>query len=833
MLFTPVTELYPVPPIRWDLFSDNDMTRRIRSILQRWVPFAGEQFREWDDKPNAGHFFGGHFWYCSDTASTSLVFAVLAKLGDYDADVAGIPRDELKRMAIAGLRYAGFTHDTGPADCVRVEGPLPYTSRKKWGGQGDNFFMASQNGRSIASIGHAAWLLWEELDEETKRLVQNMVISYADRWSDEEPRNGAYYDTQCEENAWTSMGIAAAVAMLPDHPHHAEWKRGFMQWSISSVTTFRDRLADPSGLIDTPAGNRVKTVTFHPDMTTENHAFVHPSYLCAGTNLRALHATFSLLGGQPILDSALHNNVTLFERTVRVWAQFDGLAVPVQGQDWWYNRQHERQLTHAVLNVLHGHSDAALLESAALDSIERLQASNGRGCLLEERGEECVLNAAHAQYAKDLEPGSALDLTTSYLLHAFGGAGAEPSDPAEFRARMEGVYEYPYGCIIVHRTRDSFTSFSWRNNVMALSLPSHGLWTVTPLYASYTGTMTFEEAKGVKGLTNEAIIRDVERSRITTGRDGFGAAVTIARGDRELLQDVGFVALPSGASVYMERFRVLKPCRVKDMGTGLIGIRNDAYPAMPELAPGVRTLYLPDRQERFRGFYGQEPNGVHDYDAAPYVNVDDRMGYLLYGSRAVRYLNKHEYPKWKGVEDILTLNHWGDRSFTDPEALEPFIVVSLPNRTWEQTQAAYREAVRLVNADAQDVLMVELEGAIAFANLGDEKRIVCADKSAAAGGAELAVYEGTTRVTARQWSWRQEIGPFTAGFWEARYMLEPLDAAADIELSLHGSRLHVLNRGGAPVAVRLRAAAGRAAAWIRLELPAYGHRTYDPDPREE
>ncbi|WJH34427.1 hypothetical protein N6H14_32175 [Paenibacillus sp. CC-CFT747] len=398
------------------------------------------------------------------------------------------------------------------------------------GGRGDNFFMASQNGRSVASLCHAAWLLWEELDDETRLLVQNVAVSYADRWSGVEPRNGAYYDTQCEENAWTSMGIAAAVGLLPGHPHHAEWVKGFMQWSISSVTTFRDRLADPSGLIDTPLTNRVKTVTFHPDMTTENHAFVHPSYLCAGTNLRALHATFSLLGGQPIIETALHNNVELYDRTVRVWSQFDGLAVPVQGQDWWYNRQHERQLTHTVLNVLHGHRDAALLERAALDSIERIQASNPRGCLLEENGEACVINAAHAQYAKDLEPGSALDLATSFLLHTFGGLGAEPSGRQEFAGRMSGVHHYPYGCTTVYRTPEAFTSFSWRNNVMALTLPRKGLWTVTPLYASYTGTVEFEVSRGVQGLSNEHIIRDVDRSRISLLNDGFGAAVSISRG---------------------------------------------------------------------------------------------------------------------------------------------------------------------------------------------------------------------------------------------------------------------------------------------------------------
>lgn len=816
MTFTPAVDVWNISPIRWDLAQENEMSRRIYSILLRWLPFANEHFQEWDGRPNSGHFFGGTFWYQSDSAQNSLVFAVLSKLGAYDEQATGIPRQLLKERAIKAIRYIGFTHDTGPEDCVRVEGVLPYTSGKKWGGKGDNFFMASQNGRSIAFFAYASWMLWDEMDDETKLLVQNVVSSYADQWSADEPRNGVYYDTQCEENAWTSAGIGAALVLFPDHPHHEQWKNGFMKWAINSVTTYKDRLADPSGLIDMPAGNRVRTVTFHPDMTAENHAFVHPSYLCAGTNLRGIYAVMALTAGQEILPAALHNNEQLYERTIKIWAQFDGLAVPVQGQDWWYNRQHERQLTHTILNVIHGNRDAARLARSAFDSIEGIQSSNSRGCLLEERGEECIINKAHAQFARDLEHGSAVDLLCSYLLHLFGGPGAEPSDPEEMTERLTGVYTYPYGNSIVHRRSDSFASFTWRNNVMALTLPAKGLWQVTPLYASYTGTMEFTEKKGIAGLTNEAIIRSVERESILPYQDGFAATVTIARGNRELLQHAAFLSLPNGSTVYVEQFEALKDCEIQDAQTGIIGIRNENYSAMPHLAPGTRTLYRPDGAITFRGFYGQEPNEVRSYPPDTYVNVDHYMGYVTLGGHGIKYINKHEYPKWKGVEDILVLNDIGSKVFKAGQKLEPFIVVSLPNQSARQTAAVSLQTGQL--STDQDVIIVETENYMTAVNFRSDALLATANKQIADGIVNL--YEGRQTVCDQEYGWTSQIPAFSSMYRKAigQLYIGPLQKTnLDIVVGTDGSIVFI-NKSSEQVTFQLTAPDGVSK---RIELAAH------------
>jgi hypothetical protein len=772
--------------IAWHKASENEMSGRIRRILQKWLPYADRQFEDWSWRPACGHFFGGAYWYGLETAYTASVYALLAKHSNYEEKLTGIPREEVKRKAIAAIRYLGFTHDTGPEDCVRAEGRNHFCSLTKWGGRGQKFFPASQTGVTVASFGLSAWLLWEDLDEETRYLVANVLTSYADRWCEEDPRNGAYHDTQTEENAWTAGGIAAALALFPNHPQHEMWKKGFEAWSLNAITTPIDRIAEPRS---------INTVTFHPDFTTENHGFAHPGYICAGINLRGIHAVFSLMGDEPIAETVLYNNESLYNKTIKVWAQFDGLAVPVQGQDWWYNRQHERQFTHAFMNVIHKDRDASLLERRALAIIEGIQNSNEQGCLLEENGEQCIISGY--QTAKDMEHTSAKDLVTSCLLHLFGGAGTDVSDSDEMADRLSGVYVYPYGCSVIHRTRDSFSSFSWRNRVMGLTFPAKGCWSITPLPASYTGTVNFEVDSPRSLLFNERFVLQTERENIRAYEDGFGVVASFMRGDGELRQDVAFVSLSDQKTVYIERIQVLKSCKIAEMNTGMIGIRNERYSAMPELAQGRKTLYFPEQTVSYEGFYGREPNRMTDFDPTKWVQVDEEIGYVLFGSQGIRYVNQHEYPKWKGVEDILILNRRSEETFNCPSTLAPFVVVSLPNRTKEETNAIANQT-HLFTCEKDGVVLLECEGQLVFTNFNASGLTVQTKRESNLKLNRLPLYEGNNRIEENTYFWSGKLDAFTSGFLSSEWTLEMIDArqtgSYTLEISALPNRLYLTNR---------------------------------------
>lgn len=757
--------------IAWHKAKDNEWTTRIRCILQKWLPYADLQYKVWDGRPSCGHFFGGAYWYGLETAYTASVYALLAKFPEYEEKVTGIPREEVLRKAISAIRYLGFTHDSGPADCVRAEGRNKFCSLTKWGGRGQKFFPASQTGVTIASFALSAWLLWEDLDEETQQLVQNVLVEYADRWSEEEPRNGAYHDTQTEENAWTAGGIAAALALFPEHPHHENWQIGFEAWTMNSITLPSDRHIDPKV---------IKTTTFHPDYTTENHGFAHPGYICAGINLRGIHAVFCFMGDVPISESLLRNSKELYDRTIKVWSQFDGLAVPVQGQDWWYCRQHERQLTHALINVLHQDSDAANFERNSLTVIEGIQNSNSLGCLLEENGEQCIISGY--QTAKDMEHTSAKDLVISCLLHLFGGPGVNPSDSEELNSRLQGVYRYPFGGTVIHRTKDSFSSFSWRNRVMGLTLPAKGCWTVTPLPSSLTGT-----------VEQERYVVQAEKENIRLYENGFGATVSLYRGQKELRQNVAYISLPDGTTVYIEQTDVLKACTFSEMNTGMIGVRNENYGALPELAKGFRRIITPNSIVDFEGFYGRQANAVSDFTGTNWVQIDDEIGYVLIGSEGIRYINQHEYSKWKGVEDILILNRRGEMKFESPASLKPFVAVSLPNRLLEETKSVASQTQQLTTDEA-GLILLEVEGRLVYSNFHDTARSITARREQHSKHVQL--YEGINVIDGGNYCWKGKIDAFSSGFYESEWIVEVAGKeAVTLEMTVFLDRLFITNQG--------------------------------------
>ncbi|MDF2668833.1 MAG: putative secreted protein [Paenibacillus sp.] len=682
-----------------DRIQESELTVRMGQVLQRWIRYADESFKEWPGRDNCGYFFGGSYWYELETAYTAIVYAVVGKVGQYDETLTGLPREQLIAKAIKSLRYLCFTHDTGPEECVRVEGRNPFCSSKKWGGRGDDFFKASQTGTSINAIGYTAWFLWEDLDQETRNMIEAMLVYYADRWSDELPRNGVYFNTQCEENAWTSAGIGAAVALFPDHPRNGKWKEAAERWAINSVSTVQDA---------TLRRPQVSTVTFHPDFTSENHAFVHPSYMMAGISLRGMYSTFNVLSGDSIAEAFLLNNEQMYAETIKKWSLLDGYPVPVQGQDWWYNRQHEALMAHALMNVQHQDSDAALLERRALDYIERIQASNSRGCMLEENGEECIVVAASFQTAVDMEFASAHSVVMAYLLHLFGGSGAAPTDSAVFQSEMNGVSYYPYGSIVTHRTNITFSSFSWRSHVMALTLPEQAMWSITPLYTSYTGEVSFA-GELPSAAFNESVILQAAEERVHLYEDGFGVTASIHRGaNRQMNQQIGFVSLPNGSSVYAEQIEINRNCEITRLATGVIGIRNERYTELPKLASGTKTIHTPQHSQQYKGFYGKEPNGYHAFEAASYVNVNEEIGYVTFGSQGMAYLNQHEYPKWKGVEDVLTLNLRQELHCVKGEQLPAFVVLSLPNYSVEAT-AATAASTSLLSVNIEKCIVLESE----------------------------------------------------------------------------------------------------------------------------
>lgn len=800
--------IWHIRPFARDKQHSNAWTKRIATSLHKWISFTETVYQEWPERPQCGYFFGGAYWYGFETAHTVAVYAVLATItepgvsGSYD-------KAHLTDRAISAIRYLVYTHDTGPEQYVRVASRNRVCSETKWGGRDDRYFMATQVGGAISYLGLAAWLLWDQLDDETRIMVQNTVSSYADRWAEFDPLNGTYFDTQLEENAWTAVGIFTAALLFPDHPHQDKWWSAYHKWNINTTTTYRDRLSDVISQ-GVPLKQRVKAITLHPDYTTENHAFVHPTYMAASLHFRGREIADLLLAGLPLDTMDVLNDREMYERTLKPWAEADGIPTSVQGQDWWYNQQHGFLHAHALMNVLHHDGEAALLEDKALTVIEALQNSNDRGCYMEQNGEHCHIMPKDDQTAIDMEHMSASHMLNTYLIHKLGGAGAEPVAEEQLVESQSGVRVYPYGGFIIHRTARTSTSFSWRNHVMALSMPHHGAWLQSPLYDSYTGIVRIKQDHNDAVPYQESFVIDVLSHRLDVQADGFSAYAILERGSKHLLQHIGFVSLPDGRSLYWEQFEAKSPVTITTWETGAIGIRNEHYSALTNLAKGYRTVNMAEQSQRFESWRVNSSDTIADYPACGYVNVDDEAGYLLYGSSGIRYFNQHVYGKWKGGEDRLILNH-----HTAPVTLQTgecshlFAIVNLPNYTTAQTaqlagtgryyagSAGLRaDSATSPSFDATSHAAVWHDGQyLVYFNSGERQESLAFTETHSETAAPL--FLGTNRFAGDSYTWSGVLPAGHSGYYKRSGTVALIDGSNEDELEISVSSVAVIfmNKG--------------------------------------
>lgn len=816
----PLSASLSVPP----LFAPIDRARvredenalRLYRVLLRWIPYAVKKYGTWSGRERCGHFFGGSYWYGLETSSCVLVFAIAAKLGAYDPAITGVSRERLIEMAVSAVRYLGFTHESGPEDCVREESVIPACSKTKWGGKNDRYFMATQTGVSMNRFAVGAWLLQEELDEETRGLVHGVVSWYADRWAKHEALNGSWFDTQCEENGWTALGIATAAHLFPSDARAAEWMTDALRWAAGSVGTFRDRIEEGW------EGNA--KVTFFPDWTTENHAFVHPNYMSGGINLRGLIALMASMKNEVFPEALTSHNFDVYDNTLLPWTQPDGGILPLQGQDWWYNRQHDSLNQHNMMEMLHDHAEAAAAVSAALSTIERIQLSNSRGCLLEENGEDIIVMPQAWQTVESMEHQSASELAMAYLVRVF----CRPAVPAPMNApgeeaaeaeaagtvataqaasepkRWQGVREYPYGSIIMYGTGDALSSFSWRNHVMALTFPKQGTWDITPLYAGYTGTVRLSPAAGGKGEISDEYVVEAQTSRIVRRTDGFGATARLARAGGALTQDIAFVALPDGASVYAERILANRDCGPAEISSGLIGIRNERYACLPDLASGARTVRYEGGAAVFAGFLGERPDERFALGTPRWLNMDRRVGYVLFGSAGIEYVNKHEYPKWKGIENELILNARRERQLERGRQLPTFVALTLPNADETATAAAAAHTFLLAAAHPETVVLLAPQYLV-YANFGDRPTIAAADRTLTeAEPGTIPVFAGHTVIEGGKMTWRQRLEERESGYLPRLCELrlqEPRAVGLRLAVNAAADRIVLLNEGDTALTV--------------------------------
>jgi len=278
-----------VVPINWTWFErrvprNNNLQIAARLLLNAarynlaWAPAgAGKVENDWQNFTKVDpHNF------TRPVCSVAVASAIVLKTGVFDEKAVGISRDEALARTLRLIKAAARSHN-----------------RESWRYPWQSVPWASD-------LAQAGWMLWDQLDKETRRLLADIVEFEANRFLAPDYRvpywNGKGGDTKAEENAWNATIHQIACAMMPKHPNAPRWKRIGSELMISAFALEEDlksgRVVDGKPVKDWLRGYNVRA-----DGAVINHRIFHPDYMtCVNFNLHA-HIVQSL-AGQTVPEAA-------------------------------------------------------------------------------------------------------------------------------------------------------------------------------------------------------------------------------------------------------------------------------------------------------------------------------------------------------------------------------------------------------------------------------------------------------------------------------------------------------------------------------------------------
>ncbi|MBD2835271.1 discoidin domain-containing protein [Streptomyces pratensis] len=447
--------------------------------------------------------------------------AVLLTRGGYDAELAGVDRDTLRRRTLATLRHFAASNRL--------------TGGTQWGRT--LFFDTTFQSYFVL----AARLLWDELDAQTRSLVDTIVREQAaythalgtgddpasGSWTPNGPAGGHVGDTKLEEMGIYAQALAPALAWAPDDRRRAEWAVGYGAWSRNEAGLPEADLANPARVDGVPvARNTARNV--YDTFIVENHGSFGPHYQAELWRTSGRNAAHFLAAGEPLPEVLTRqpNAGPLWRTLLGVMSDAGEPLMPmVNDREHLYGRD---VIPLAFLSRVMGDRAAARAEQDLAERLEAYQAYPPEYRLAKFSGEP------------KYEPEARAELAISYLLHVWPEAGRPvvPLSGQELFAYASGVTDFGEGPgLVAHQSpaawagavsKPKFVKFAWQ--------PGHDDW----LFRISGSTPMFLPSTAVE-VTGRSV-----RTH-TTPRDGFDGSATLLRLKNGF---AGFTTLPTGAVVH-------------------------------------------------------------------------------------------------------------------------------------------------------------------------------------------------------------------------------------------------------------------------------------------
>jgi len=570
-----------------------------------------------------------------------------------------------------------------------ISGPHTCLDGLQWGLQG-------RSPRAVAMTALAAWLMLPDLDDMVARAISEMLVQEADRLVKVTPAEEASANRILTAYTDFLLCLSAASTMLPGHVHSDLWKLRLRHLAAN-------RLSGGLPLEGDLQSGWVVDRTVGSDLTVSG---------LRGVDLAEWTECSTGLGQCAV--PFLMKNESLPEElkwgVLEVWSAleklltWDGTPLCVQGTS---STKKELYFTAVIANsILLSHSPSAYLHD-----------------VYEAVSEKANLPVRDPFY---------------FLLILFGGETAPVVPGPGFTQVWEGCFEFSEAGFCVHRTPTKMCSFSWKNSMMGLALPEFGGWLIHPENWSLVGKIEAQDCD------NESVM--LAAHTCSRNEDSFTVTADLRRCDNALSHRISFASLPNDAVVYLDSLLTLREVTLTRERVGVVSVlNNDRY---GQMLTNERRLYSVDGEVRVVGV--SQDQGRTLSIKGNWVNLDDQVGYVVFPSNQISYLDLNSYPLSEeglpmdfGEKLVLFSNDHNKRFSSRQEVRRGMILVGL-NQNQRQTR---REAEALISvACPQDAAAALWSQHLVVANFSDFPRCLELYVSKGPRG-EYTVFQGEQRIT--------------------------------------------------------------------------------------
>jgi len=506
----------------------------------------------------------------------------------------------------AAIRFACATHLTGMQKCP---------DGKSWGG-------SWQSAMWTATLGFGAWLVWDKLDDESKRNVERVIASETDRFLPGKPPGGTTNDTKAEENGWNLICISLAENMFPNHPHAALWHDKAIEYMVNTLSVAQDR-TNKSILDGRPMCDWFSGENLFPDFTLENHGFFHPAYVACSSYFMTQSAMHYTYAHRPIPQAATHH-------LLDVWRMFQAIILPQgepaypQGMDW---ELHGIPLINLFASLASYQKDplAAMWEENYLQYMRAWQEM--------ERGSLAT-------------PGSRLGFTRhaicaeqaayGFLAHKIFGPPVKEISAQKAASELCSVRTLDSVGLVMQRTEKKLASFSWKNRIGGMLIPIEAGHEGQPFFTApipngFIGSFEVSPKQDSK-------IQVVDHA-VRTNASGFETSGTLLLDNGRLEQKIRVTSLGKSLVIYQDRVKALSDVSISAERGVPVGIEND------KVTGGKRTLFFQGGEEVFDFKKPRPPVPI----SGTWANVDGRLGIITVASSGINYVQARGYHPGMGI----------------------------------------------------------------------------------------------------------------------------------------------------------------------------------------